>query len=120
MVSQIYVHGKGDGGKDSSSIVLMQLQPLSDTLKQLDRIKDVSWNRFASYEEFEKSSQSLSLLTPKLALFREGAGFEWAGDLDYEKAEAHYRYMNLGVITLDTQRFFYPDRNRKEPKHVHA
>ncbi|WP_284643925.1 S-layer homology domain-containing protein [Paenibacillus silviterrae] len=82
----------------------------SDTLKQLERIKDVSWNRFTSYEEVEKTTQNLSLMKPKLALIQEGTGFEWAGDLDYVKAEALYRYMKLGVITPDAQGFFYPDR----------
>lgn len=84
---------------------------VSDTAKELAaRVKDIPQRQFASYEEFEKNNKAQSLMNPKLALIREGTGLEWAGDLDYVKAQALYRFMKLGIITPDASGFFYPDR----------
>jgi len=82
----------------------------SEAVKRIALVKDVPLHQFASYDEFEKSSKALSLMTPGLGLIREGDGLDWAGDLNYVKANALYRFTELGIITPDANGFFYPDR----------
>ncbi|MEC0373338.1 S-layer homology domain-containing protein [Paenibacillus chibensis] len=82
----------------------------SAAAKELARVKDIPRRQFASYEEFEKNNKAQSLMNPKLALIREGTGLEWAGELNYVKAQALYSFMKLGIITPDASGYFYPDR----------
>lgn len=82
----------------------------SAAAKELARVKDIPQRQFASYEEFEKNNKAQSLMNPKLALIRERTGLEWAGELNYVKAQALYSFMKLGIITPDASGFFYPDR----------
>ncbi|WP_145322162.1 S-layer homology domain-containing protein [Paenibacillus xylanexedens] len=83
----------------------------SDSVKQLAKVKDVPKLQFASYKDFEKNGYPESLMTAKMALIQEGTKLDWAGDFDYVKAQALYRFMKLGIITPDTNGFFYPDRS---------
>jgi len=82
----------------------------ADTIKALTRVKDVPKPQFASYADFEKNDKAQSLMTPKLTLVKEGNVLDWAGDLNFVKAQALYRFMKLGIITPDAQGYFYPDR----------
>lgn len=82
----------------------------TDAMKELARVKDVPQVKYKSDEEFEKSDQTLSLMSPKLALIQYGSELDWAGDLHYAKAQALYRFMKLGIITPDTGGFLYPGR----------
>jgi len=82
----------------------------SDAVKELARIKDVPHVQFASYEEYEKNNKAQTLMKPGLTLIRDGSMLDWAGDFDYVKANALYRFTKLGIITPDANGYFFPDR----------
>jgi hypothetical protein len=81
----------------------------ADTAKELGRIKDIPQRQFASYDEYEKSNPRYSSLVPELLLVNDPAyGLDWAGDFDYVKAEALYRFTRLGIMTADEAGLFRP------------
>lgn len=83
---------------------------VADAIKALNKVRDVPKPQFSSYKDFEKNDKAQSLMTPKLILVKEGSALDWAGELNYVKAQALYRFMKLGIITPDAQGHFYPDR----------
>jgi hypothetical protein len=81
----------------------------AETAKELSRIKDIPQRQFASYDEYEKSNPLYSSLVPELLLVNDPAyGPDWAGDFDYVKAEALFRFTRLGIMTADDAGLFRP------------
>ncbi|MFM9329977.1 S-layer homology domain-containing protein [Paenibacillus mesotrionivorans] len=81
----------------------------ADIAKELGRIKDIPQRQFASYDEYETSNPRYSSLVPELLLVNDPAyGLGWAGDFDYVKAEALYRFTRLGIMTADEAGLFRP------------
>ncbi len=81
----------------------------ADTAKELSRIKDIPQRQFPSYEEYEKSNPVYSPLTAELLLVNDPQyGTGWAGDFDYVKAEALFRFTRLGIMTADEAGLFRP------------
>ncbi|WP_214627876.1 S-layer homology domain-containing protein [Paenibacillus agaridevorans] len=82
----------------------------SDGLAGIAAVKDVRTTTFVSFEAYEDGQKSLSLMKPLLAVIEESDWTDFAGDLDYVKADALYRFMDLGIMTADGSGYFYPDR----------
>lgn len=95
-----------------SNVDTPELYDLStaDILKELSRIKDVSFVKHVSYEAFENKVKSVSLMHPKVEVVTEDGELQYATDLDYVKGAALYRYTKLGIMTPDASGKFHPDR----------
>lgn len=82
----------------------------ADLAKELAAIRDIPQKTYESYDAYERDRSNHSLLLPVLELTREQDYTSmWAGDFDYVKARALYRFTQVGIITPDAQGHFRPN-----------
>lgn len=82
----------------------------SEIANQLSAIKDIPVTKYASYDTYEQKNLPISLMSPKMDMTGNNTNTDWATDLDYLKASALYRFVKHGIITPNSNGYFYPNK----------